>query len=341
MKPMRIVLGVAWVAVVFLSPAALAAPLRVVATTPDLGSIVREIGGNEIALVVLSKGTENPHFVEAKPSFIKDLSQADLFVEAGMELESAWTSVLLKNCRNERVQPGAKGYLDAATVIAPLETPTGVLDRALGDVHPAGNPHYLLDPLNGVKVAELIARRLADLRPGGAATFQASADAFRKKVYARLVGPTLAAKYDAAKLALLYEKGKLADFLKAQGDEKALGGWLGAMLPYSGAKAVGDHDLWPYFAKRFGLVMVGFLEPKPGIAPTTHHLQEIIALMKTQGAKLILASAYYDPRHAEFVAKNSGARVATMANMVDARPGTGDYVSMTDYNIRQITGGAR
>ncbi len=315
---------------------AAAGPLIVCATTPDVGSLARVIGGKEIKLTVFSKGTENAHFIEAKPSFIKALSEADLFIETGMELEAAWSAVLLKNCRNDVVQPGSPGYLDSSRVIAPMEVPTGGLDRALGDVHPAGNPHFLLDPLAGLKVAALITQKMSELRPEQAAYFQANYAAFRQQMCAALVGPTLAAKYDATKLAALYEVGKLDAFLKQQGDDQALGGWLGAMKPFYGAKAVGDHSLWPYFAKRFGLVMVGYLEPKPGLAPTTHHLQELIATMKADGAKLILASAYYDPRHADFVARNAGAHVATMANMVGARPGTDDYLSMADYNIRQI-----
>jgi len=312
------------------------APLIVCATTPDVGSLVQVIGGQAIKLTVFSKGTENAHFIEAKPRFIKALSEADLLVETGMELEAAWSFVLLKNSRNTAVQPGSPGYLDVARVITPLEVPTGALTRALGDVHPAGNPHFLLDPLCGLKAAALITQKLSELRPAKADYFQANFNDFRQKLCADLVGPTLAAKYDATKLAALYEVGKLDAFLKQQGDEQALGGWLGQMQPYYGAKAVGDHSLWPYFAKRFGLVMVGYLEPKPGLAPTTHHLEELIGTMKADGCKLILASAYYDSRHADFVARNSGAHVARMANMVGARPGTDDYLSMTDYNIRQI-----
>ena len=135
-------------------------PLKVCATVPELGSLVREIGGNQVAVTVFAKGTENPHFVEAKPSLIKELSQADLYVQMGLELEVGWAPVLLQNASNGKVLQGARGYLDASTVINPMDIPSGTIDRSMGDVHPYGNPHYLTDPLNGLKVAALIRDKL-------------------------------------------------------------------------------------------------------------------------------------------------------------------------------------
>ncbi|RJR45279.1 MAG: zinc ABC transporter substrate-binding protein [Deltaproteobacteria bacterium] len=311
-------------------------PLKACATVPELGSLVKEIGGNQVTVTVFAKGTENPHFVEAKPSFIKDLSQADLFVQLGLEMERGWASGLLQNATNGRVLPGAPGFLDASAAITPLEIPTGTVDRSLGDVHPYGNPHYLADPLNGLKVAALIRDKLAELRPGQKAYFQERYQTFRQKLGTALVGEKLAKKYDFEKLAILSEHGKLLDFLKQQGDQALLGGWLGQMLPYFGVKAVADHNIWPYLGRRFGIDVVGFMEPKPGVPPTTRHLSALIKMMQAEKVKLILASPFFDPRHAQFLAGKTGARVVEMAHQVGARPGAGDYLSMTDYNVRQL-----
>ena len=311
-------------------------PLQVCATVPELGSLVREIGGNQVAVTVFAKGTENPHFVEAKPSLIKELSQADLFVQMGLELEVGWAPVLLQNASNGKVLQGARGYLDASTVINPTDVPSGTIDRSMGDVHPFGNPHYLTDPINGLKVAALIRDKLTELRPGEQKYFQERYQAFRQKLGVAMVGERLARKYDFEKLAILYEHGKLLDFLKQQHDEAFLGGWLGQMQPYFGAKAVADHNLWPYFGRRFGIDVIGFMEPIPGVPPTTRHLTELIKDMQNQKVKLILASPFFDRRHIQFVAGQTGARVAEMAHQVGARPGTGDYLSMTDYNVRQL-----
>jgi ABC-type Zn uptake system ZnuABC Zn-binding protein ZnuA len=310
--------------------------LRVAATVPELGSLAREVGGEHVTVVVFAKGTEDAHFVEAKPSFIKALSQADVYIQAGMELEAGWAPVLQQNARNSKILPGAPGYIDASTVITPLDIPTGPIDRSMGDVHPAGNPHYLIDPLNGLKVAQLLRDKLSALRPAQQDYFAERYTTFRKRVGAALVGETLAQKYDVTKLALLFEHGRLAAFLQSQHEANLLGGWLGHMLPYVGTKAVADHNLWPYFSQRFGLTVHSFMEPKPGVPPTTRHLQELVQTMRAENISIILTSVYYDPRHAQFLAQHTGARVVPLAHQVGARPGTDDYFGLIDYNIRQL-----
>jgi ABC-type Zn uptake system ZnuABC Zn-binding protein ZnuA len=316
-------------------------PLKVAVTVPELGSLVREIGGDQVAVTVFAKGTEDAHFVEAKPSFIKTLSEADLFVEIGMELELGWAPHLQQNARNAKVLPGAQGFLDASMVITPLEVPSGPVDRSMGDVHPAGNPHYLLDPINGLRVARLIRDKLSELRPERQKYFEERYVDFRQRLGTALVGAALAKRYDVEKLALLFEAGKLGDFLKSQGEESLLAGWFGLMMPYRGAKAVGDHNMWPYFARRFGISVVGFLEPKPGLPPTTKYLNDLIESMRAQGVKVILANPYFDPRFAQFVAERTGAQVVNIAHMVGARPGTDDYISMVDHDVRQLAGALR
>jgi ABC-type Zn uptake system ZnuABC Zn-binding protein ZnuA len=313
-----------------------ASPLLVCATVPELGSLVREVGGEQVAVTVFAKGTEDAHFVEAKPSFIKMLRMADLFIQMGMDLEMGWAPALQQNARNAKVLPGARGLLDASTVITPLDVPAGSVDRALGDVHPAGNPHYLTDPLNGLRVAGLMRDKLIELRPEQRAFFEQRYQTFRHRLGVAMVGEALATKYDFEKLALLYEYGKLADFLKLQGDDGKLGGWLGMMLPYYGTKVVADHNAWPYFARRFGIEIVGFMEPKPGIPPTTKHLSDLVNTMRAERVKLVIGVPYYDPRHAQFLSQNTGATVVGMAHQVGARPGTDDYISMIDYNVRSL-----
>ncbi len=312
---------------------------NVCATVPELGSLVREIGGEQVTVTVFARGTEDPHFVEARPSFVKALSKANLFVIGGLSLESGWVPALLQGARNPAVGTGGRGFLDTSVAIEPLQVLTGRVDRSQGDVHPGGNPHYLSDPINGLKVARLIRAKLIELRPEQRTYYEDRYTAFAQKVARHLVGEELLEKYtveDVPKLALLHEHGELRAFLKREGQDQLLGGWLGMMEPYYAAKAVDDHNMWPYFAKRFGIQIVAHLEPKPGIPPTTAHLRTVVERMKADKIRVVLANAYYDPRHAQFVANQTGAKVVNMAHQVGARPGTDNYLAMVDYNVRQL-----
>lgn len=311
-------------------------PLKVCATLPDLGSIVQDIGGKLVDVTVFVKGPEDPHFLEAKPSFIKAASEADLFVEIGMELEVGYAPAIIANSRNARISQGAPGFLDVSSAITPMEIPSGPVDRSMGDVHAGGNPHYLTDPINGIHVARLIAERLGSLRPEHKGEFDANFTAFRTRICEGLVGPDLAKKYDAEKLSQLFEVGKLESFLDSQGDRALLKGWLGMLSGHPGVQTVADHDYWPYFAKRFNVRVVGFLEPKPGVAPTTKHLGEIVDLMQRGHVKLILAVPYFDPRHASLVAERTGAKVVSLTHQVGGREGVGTYFDSIDYNIKQL-----
>lgn len=310
--------------------------LRVVATIPDLGSLATEIAGDKVELTVITKGPEDPHFAEAKPSFITALSRADAYIQVGLDLEIGYAPILLNNARNRNVLPGSAGYIDASLAITPLEARTGTVDRSMGDVHPLGNPHYLLDPLRGLRVAALIRDRFVKIRPDLTEHFQRRFDDFRRRLLEALVGESLARKYDAEKLALLYEHSKLEEFLRSQGDLENLGGWLDLVRPFRGRQVVDDHRIWPYFTRRFGFEILGDLEPIPGIPPTTRHLTGLIDQMRAADVHVVLSSSYYDQRHANFVADATGARVVPMAQQVGSRAQAGDYLTMIDYNVRQV-----
>ncbi len=334
-------LGIIMLAGLLLSAvgAATGEPLRIVATVPDLGELSRAVGGDKVQVKVLAKPTEDPHFVDPKPSFVKALNQADLYVQLGLDMEIGWAPVLLKNARNPDVLPGRRGHLDASVASKPLDIPLIPVDRSFGDVHSLGNPHYLTDPIQGLRVARLIRDKLIELRPAEAAHFRQGYTEFAERLARALVGSELADRYGVEgveKLARLQERGKLRAFLERQGELELLGGWLGETSPHYGVLGVADHNMWPYFARRFGIRIVGHLEPKPGIPPSTKHLKELIAMMKAEDVNLVLTSVYYDPRHARFVSKNTGATLLSMAHQAGARKGTEGYLEMVDYNVRQV-----
>jgi zinc/manganese transport system substrate-binding protein/zinc transport system substrate-binding protein len=206
----------------------------------------------------------------------------------------------------------------------------------MGDVHPYGNPHYWLDPINGVAIAARLAEVLSQIQPEERSGYEQRASAFRASVYSRLAGEELSRKYDVGKLALLQNRGQLLSFLESQGDIRRLAGWWGALLPKGPIKAVDDHNMWPYFARRFGVEIVGHMEPKPGIPPTTAQLQLLVKTMEAQRVHLIFSSPYYDPRHARFLAEATGALIVPLAHLTGSRPGTADYLDMVDYNVRTL-----
>ena len=256
----------------------------------------------------------------------------------GLELEIGWAPALLQNARNATVLPGGAGFIDASTVISAHGVPSGRIDRSMGDIHPGGNPHYLVDPMNGLRVAALLRDRFSALRPDAQQLFAERYTDFRQRLGSALVGEALSRKYDFEKLALLAEHRRLFDFLDSQGDTALLGGWLAALRPHAGAKVVTEHDGWSYFLERFGLEVTAFLEPIPGVPPTTSHLGAVIEQMREEQIGVVLTTAYYDPRYARFVSEKTGAAVVPVAHQVGARPGTGDYLAMTAYNVKQLAG---
>ena len=277
------------------------ARLKVVATTPDLGAIARAVGGELIDLSVLAKPTEDPHFVDAKPSFLVKLNHADALIEGGAELETGWLTPLLEGARNPKLEAGHPGRISAAEGIALLEIPAA-LDRSQGDIHATGNPHYLTDPLNARIVAAHIARSLGELDAGSAGIFQANLQKFT-----------------------------------AQLDEK-MAGWQKLLAPLQGRQLVTYHSYWIYFGHRFGLLMDLFLEPKPGIPPTPAHLAEVITRMKAGNLKLIAVQPYQNRKTAETVASHTGAIVLDFPSFPGG-PGTEGYLDWMDYLVQSTARG--
>ncbi|HKS05981.1 MAG TPA: metal ABC transporter substrate-binding protein [Gemmatimonadaceae bacterium] len=276
-----------------------AAPLNVVVTTPDLGAIAREIGGLAVDVKALAKPTEDPHFVDAKPSHIVTLNRADVLIEGGAELELGWLPPLLESARNTKISTGAPGRVIASHGITMLEVPT-TFDRAKGDVHALGNPHYLLDPLNVKIVAKEIADHLAAVAPQSAALFNTNLAAFNARVDA-----------------------KLAE-------------WQRELGPYRGAKIVTYHRDFVYLAERFGLTIATTLEPKPGIAPSPAHLAQVITIMKAENAHVIMVQPFQNRRTAETVARQTGATVLDIPQQPGARPGVNTYFELMDYMVSSL-----
>jgi zinc/manganese transport system substrate-binding protein len=277
------------------------AQIRVVATTPDLAAVAREIGGDRVSVVALAKPTEDPHYVDAKPSHIVTLSRADALIEGGAELELGWLPPLLENSRNGKISAGAPGRIVASDGIKLLEVPTS-FDRSKGDVHSLGNPHFMIDPVNVKIVARNIADHFAQIDPKSAATYRGNLTRFNTK---------LDAKY--------------AD-------------WQKQLAPYRGAKIVTYHKDFVYLANRFGLNIVDELEPKPGIAPSPAHLAQVIGKMKANNAKVILVQPFQNRRTAETVARQTGAVVVDMPQQPGARSNTNTYFDLMDNVVSTLVG---
>jgi zinc/manganese transport system substrate-binding protein len=330
--------GLRWLFMLLIAAASQAGePVRLVATVPELGALARAVGGDDVAVVVLARPGEDPHRVEARPSFIVELARAELLLSTGFELEIGWLPPLVTGARNSRIRRDAGGHLEAATATArPIGIPLAPVDRSAGDVHPHGNPHVLLDPAVGLAMAELITARLSQLRPEAAGRLAGRLDAFRAALGAALAGVEIAGRLDIGKLIQLDDHGRLEEFLRQQGLEGSLGGWWGRLRPYSGTAVAADHDLYPYLARRFRLRVVALLEPKPGVPPSTRHLAEVAARLRAEGARALLATPYFDRKAIELVARASGVRIAEMAHQAGARPGTEDYLAFIDANVQAL-----
>lgn len=282
------------------SPLPTYAKLNVVASTPDLAAIVREVGGDQVDVTSLARGTEDVHFVDPKPSFIRILNQADALIEGGADLEVGWLPPLVLNARNPKIQLGQPGHIVAADVIRLSEVPTGPIDRSMGDVHPFGNPHFTLDPLNGKLIAGRIKERLCMLSFPACPVFTVNAKQFEEKIDSRL----------------------------------AL--WQKQMAPLRGTKVVTYHKSYSYLAERFGLRVVNTIEPKPGIPPSAAHVRDLVVQMKAEGVKLILLEPNRERKTPTFLAQETGAKVVLVLSMVGGSKEAGDYLALFDHIVKTL-----
>ena len=308
--------------------------VKVVASLPNLGAIARDIGGDRIDLTVIASGVQDAHFVDPKPSYIVKLRAADLLIVNGLDLEIGWIPPLAQGARNGKVLPGGAGYVDASTGIPVVEIPAG-LSRAEGDVHPYGNPHYLGDPLNALTVAGTIAEALKKADPAGAAVYDERRKAFAARLDQALFGSALVDLAGGPKLEREAAAGTLDHFLDATSLGGAplrakLGGWLGRLAPYRGRPIVTYHKDATYFASRFGLVVVDYVEPKPGIPPSARHLEELTGRLQHGDAKVIVTRPYVEHRSTDLLAQKTGVLVVTLPLETGGDPKATDFFSLFD-----------
>ncbi len=276
------------------------AKLKVVATLPDLASLAREVGGDKVEVSAMAKPTEDSHFVDARPSFVVQLRDADVLIDGGAELEIGWLPPLLQNARNPKIDVGKPGRVQASQGVRLMNVPANA-SRAAGDVHALGNPHFVIDPIIAKTVAQHIAQAFSTVDSPNAAAYDAGYK-----------------KFEAAINAKLQE-------------------WGAAMLPFKGQNVVAYHDSWPYFAHRFGLNIDTFLEPKPGIPPSPSHLAEVIEKMKAQKIKAVIIEPFHDRKIAERVASATGAKVVEFAQYPGGLPNTDSYVKLIDALVARLS----
>lgn len=282
------------------APAPAVAAIKVVTTLQDFASLADSVGGKRVETFSLSRGYQDPHFVDPKPSLIVKLSRADLLVVAGLDLEVGYLPPLLDQSRNPKIRPGAAGYLDASVGCEILERPTGVVTRAMGDVHPFGNPHYWLDPRNGRVIARAIAAKLSAIDPAGAAEYRANLAAFEAKL--------------------------------TEAEKR----WDAMLAPFAGVSVVTYHNSWPNLLKRFRLKAAGYVEPKPGIPPSPSHTVQLINLMRKGKVPVILMEPYFDERTPKSIADKTGATLLRFVPSVGGVPQAKDYISLFDYDVKLL-----
>jgi ABC-type Zn uptake system ZnuABC Zn-binding protein ZnuA len=273
--------------------------LHVVTTLTDLKSITEAIGGDKVDVFAIATGFQNPHFVDPKPSYILKLSKADMFVTVGLDLETGWVPPLLNSARNSKIQKGGEGYVDASEGVPLLQVPSSV-NRAEGDIHIFGNPHYWLDPVRGKAIAQSICKGLVRLSPDNQKLFEANLKAFNDRIDAKLKE------------------------------------WEAKMAPYKGRKIIAYHNEWVYFEQRFGLQIVDFLEPKPGIPPSPNQLMKVIMEMKRDNIPVIISSPYFTTESANLVARQTGAKVVVLATSVGADDSIKNYTDLFDHNVNAM-----
>jgi zinc/manganese transport system substrate-binding protein len=281
-------------------PAAVPAQLKVVTSTTDLYDIAKAVGGDKITASHIGEGYQDPHFIEAKPSFVLQLRNADVWAFVGLDLEIGWMPLLLDGARNPKLRQGGTGYVDVSRAIPLLDIPSGNVDRSQGDVHPLGNPHYWLDPENGRRIARLFRDKFVQLDAKNAATYNSNEQAFE-------------ARLNAA--------------------EKT---WAPLIAQIKGKPVVAWHTSWRYFAEYTGMNIVAFMEPKPGVPPSVSHLAEVMADMRRTGAKVIVMEPFYDRKQGDLVAGRVGGTVLVLPPSVGGVAGANDYITLMTRDIQQL-----
>lgn len=276
------------------------AKLKVVTTLPDLASLVQSVGKDLVDVKSIARGDQDPHFLEAKPSYAVLLNQADLLIEVGLDLEAGWLPILMTQSRNPNIQVGQKGYLNASEGLEILEIPTGNVDRSMGDVHPNGNPHYWLDPRNGLYISYRIAKKLGELDPTNAAQYSQNQQAFQSQ---------LKNKIDA---------------------------WSKQLISIRGKKIITHHKSFSYFVNWAGLQGVGYVELKPGIPPSPSHLLSLIDLIKRDHIPLIITENYYDTKPSKQIAEKTGAKLLILPTSVGGEPAVKTYEELFEFLINKI-----
>ncbi len=287
------------------APSRAAAAVKVITTTEGLAALVREVGGDKVKVESLSRGIQDPHFVDANPMLAVKLRNADLLVDVGLDLEIGWLPPLVNQSRNAGIQPGGPHRLTAASAVGVLDLPTGPVSRAQGDLHPGGNPHFLTDPRRAEKVAAAIAARLSALDGGNAA-------------------------YYAQRLATFQQRLAAAEAR-----------WQGELAPVKGRKLLTRHRTLTYFLDWSGLVSAGELEPRPGVPPPPGHLADLVGLAQREGVKAISVENYYDTKSAEVVSRHSGAKIVLIPGDVGGEPGLDTYEKYVDTVVKRLAGAVR
>ena len=285
---------------VMLSANAALAQLKVVTSTTDLADIASEVGGNKVTVRHIGEGYQDPHFIEAKPSFVLQLRNADVWAFVGLDLEAGWMPLLLDGARNPKIRRGGSGYVDVSRAIPLLDVPRGAVDRSQGDVHPLGNPHYWLDPQNGRRIARLFKAKFTELDPKNAAAYDANTKAFE-------------AKLNAAERA-----------------------WQPQIAAIRGKPVVAWHTSWRYLANYTKMNIVGFMEPKPGVPPSPSHLAGLIQTIKRTNAKVIIMEPFYSRKMADFVASKTGIKVLLLPPSVGGERAITDYVQLLRSDIQKL-----
>lgn len=278
------------------------ADLKVATSLTDLASVAQFVGGKHVTAESLCRGYEDPHFVPAKPSLMKAIQHADVYISTGLELDAGWLPLVLPGSRNPKIQPGAKGFVDGSDGVQVLEKPSGTVSRSEGDVHPLGNPHYYLDPKALEVLADHLARVFSQLDPANAADYAANAKQFDERM------------------------------------ETSLAKWEKQMEPYKGTPIVTYHKNFIYFIDRFGLKDFGNVEPKPGIPPTPRHIAEEAEAMKASGVKVVVYGPYYKADASNELAKRAGGVAVEVATESGGLPGTDDVFSKFDVLVSSMAG---